>query len=491
MQRKKDIKSKAISGAIWKLLERMSAQLVSMIVAIILARLLDPNDYSVVGIVSIFFTFANVFISGGFNAALIQKKDADEEDYSSVLILSVGVALFLYALLFVLAPAIARLYKKPILIQVIRIMGLILPVNAVKSIVCAYISAHLQFRKFFFATVGGTLISAVVGISMAYAGLGPWALIAQQMTNTIIDTLILWGTTKIPLVVRIAFRKIGQLFCYGWKIFVSSTLAALYTEINPLFIGLKYSGTDLAFYTKGKSFPNLLSSICNNTLSAVLFPVLSKFQDDREELLGCTRRFIRTASFVIFPAMLGFFAVSDNFVLLLLTEKWLPAAQYIRIFCIGELFVSVHSGNCEAIKAMGRSDVFLKMEIIKKTGYFIIIGIAMVLTETPVSLAYSAIACTVLAIIVNCVPNIRLLGYRAKQQIIDILPNLFCAVVMCAVVQQINLNHCPLLLEIVIQIAAGIAVYIAVAALTRNENLYYVWTHVKQLLQHKKKSSAK
>ncbi len=467
-------------------MERMSAQLVSMIVAVILARMLDPSDYSVVGIVGIFFTFANVFISGGFNAALIQKKDADEEDYSSVMILSVGVAVFLYALLFVSAPAISRLYKKPILVQVIRIMGLILPVNAVKAIVCAYISAHLQFRKFFFATIGGTLVSAVVGISLAYAGFGPWALVAQQMTNAAIDTLILWTSARIPLVAHVSVSRIKKLFAYGWKIFASSTLAAVYTEVNPLFIGLKYSGTDLAFYTKGKSFPNLLSSICNSTLSAVLFPVLSKFQDDQKALLRCTRRFIRTASFVIFPAMLGFFAVSDAFVCLLLTEKWISAAQYIRIFCIGELFASVHSGNCEAIKAMGRSDVFLKMEIIKKTGYFIIIGAAMVLTDTPVALAYSAIACTVLAVIVNCVPNIRLLGYSVKQQFQDVLPNLFCAVVMCVVVQQINKSALPLLPRMIVQLFVGIAAYIVLAVLTRNDSLCYVWRHIRQMLLYKK-----
>jgi len=487
MQDINEIKSKAISGAAWKFLERVSAQLVSMIVAVILARLLDPKDYSIVGIVTIFFTFGNVFISGGFNAALIQKKDADKEDYSSVLLLSVGVAILLYVMLFALAPAIAKLYDKPVLIQVIRVMGLILPVNVVKSIVCAYISANLKFRKFFFATIGGTIISAVVGITMAYSGFGPWALVAQQMTNTIIDTLILLITTHIPVVPHISFAKIKALFGYGWKIFVSSALAALYTEINPLFIGLKYSGADLAYYTKGKSFPELLSSICNNTLSAVLFPVLSKFQDDREALLNCTRRFIRTASFLIFPTMLGFFAVSDGFVRLLLTEKWMSAAQYIRIFCICELFVSVNSGNCAAVKAMGRSDVFLKMEVIKKTGYFLIIGAAMVLTDSAVALAYSAIGCGVLAIIVNCAPSIWLLGYGVKKQIQDILPNLICAVVMCLAVQYIKFESIPLLLELFVQILAGALVYILMAAITRNENLLYVWDHVKQSFLSKKR----
>jgi len=487
MDQRNGIKAKAISGAFWKFLERMSAQLVSMCVAIILARLLSPEDYSVVGIVAIFFTFANVFISGGFNAALIQKKGADEEDYSSVLFLSLAVSGVIYAVLFACAPAIASLYEKPILIRVIRIMGLILPVNAFKSVICAYISSQLQFRKFFFATLGGTLASAAVGIAMAYGGCGPWALVAQQMLNTAVDTLILFITTRMPLVARISMRRIGSLFGYGWRIFASSTLAAVYTEVNPLFIGLKYSGADLAFYTKGKSFPGLLSTVCNSTLSAVLFPVLSRLQDDRQELLRCVRRFIRTSSFVIFPAMLGFFAVADSFVLLLLTEKWMPAAHYIRIFCISELFVSVCSGNCEAIKALGRSDVFLRIEIIKKSCYFAIIGLAMALTRTPEALAYSAIACTVVAVLVNSAPNVRLLHYRVRDQIADILPNLLCACAMCLAVSAFRLPGVPLAAQLVLRILAGAAIYIVVCALSGNESFRYVWHHISQRLPGKRR----
>lgn len=485
MNRKNGIKEKAISGAIWKFMERMSAQMVSMVVAIVLARLLEPDDYSVVSIVSVFFTFANVFISGGFNAALIQKKDADEEDYSSVLFLSLTIAMILYIILFFCAPAIAKLYNKPILLYVIRVMGLTLPINAAKSVVCAYISFHLQFRKFFFATIGGTVVSAVIGISMAYMNFGAWALVVQQMSNIIIDTLILWKTTKMPLVLKVSIKRLRGLFSYGWRIFVSSVIAAVYTEVNPLFIGLKYTGADLAFYAKGKSFPDLLATTCNSTLSAVLFPVLSKFQDNKEELLRGTRRFIRTASFIIFPAMLGFYAVSDNFVMLLLTEKWLPIAQYIRIFCVSELFASIHTGNCQAIKAMGRSDVFLKMEVIKKTCYFIIIGIAMYFTDTPVALAYSAIACTGVAIIVNCIPNIVLLGYKVKYQLQDIIPNLFCAAVMCIVVQKVNLKTGILLFEITAQVITGVIAYVGLGIITRNENLKYIWKNAKQMILHR------
>lgn len=483
MQIENNIKKKAVSGAIWKFLERMSAQLVSMIVAIILARLLEPEDYSVVSIVTIFFTFANVFITSGFNVALIQKKEPDAEEYSSALYLSVGMAVLLYAVLFFCAPIIAGLYERPMLIRVVRTMGLILPVNALKAIVCAYISSNLQFRKFFFATLVGTLASAVIGIVMAYAGAGPWALVTQQMTNTIIDTLILCATTRMPLVAYISGKKIREMFRYSWKVFTSSVIDVIYQEVNPLFIGLKYTGTDLAFYSKGKSFPCLLATVCNSTLSAVLFPVLAKFQDDRDELLRCLRRFTQIATFVVFPALLGFLAVSDNFVMLLLTEKWLPAAKYIRIFCVGSLMVSVEAGNRETLKALGRSDIFLKYEVIKKVFYFSIIGLCIFLTDSPVGVAYSAIGCTAVILIAALVSNARVLGYSIRCQLEDFLPNLACSCVMCIGVQMVDIGSNSVGAELALQILVGIIVYIGVCALTRNESFRYIWNIVKQMIR--------
>lgn len=481
MQRENNIKSKAISGAVWKLLERLSAQLVSMIVAIILARLLEPEDYSVVSIVTIFFTFANVFITSGFNVALIQKKEADKEDYSSAMYLSVGMALMLYGIMFLSAPAIARLYDRPMLVSVIRIMGLVLPVNGLKAIVCAYISANLQFRKFFLATLAGTLASAVVGIAMAYMGCGPWALVAQQMSNVAIDTLILCATTRIPLAPCLSMKKIREMFHYSWRIFVSSVIDVLYHELSPLFIGLKYTGTDLAFYSKGKSFPNLLATVCNNTLSAVLFPVLSKFQDDREELQRCLRRFTQIATFVVFPALLGFMAVSDNFVLLLLTEKWLPAAEYIRIFCIGALMVSVEAGNRETLKALGRSDIFLKYEVIKKMFFFSIIGLCMLFTDSPVGVAYSAIGCAAVVLVAAVISNTRVLGYSVRHQLEDFLPNLLCASIMCAVVRMVGQTTLPVGAKLTLQILVGCITYIGICAATGNKSLRYVYRSIRPL----------
>ncbi len=480
-----NIKKKAFSGAIWKFMERICAQGVSLLVSIIIARILVPEDYSVVSIVTIFFAFANVFISGGFNTALIQKKNADKEDYSSVLYLSLGISAIIYAALFFTAPYIAKIYEQPLLIPVLRVMSLILPVNALKSVLCAYISATLQFKKFFYATIGGTVISAVVGITMGIYGFGAWALVAQQMTNTVIDTVILWITTKLTFSLKVSLRKLKGLFSYGWKILTSSMLKVVYEEVNPLFIGLKFTGADLAYYSKGKNFPAMLTSTCNNTLSAVLFPVMSRYQDDKEQLLAKTRRFIRTSSYILFPAMLGFLAVADTFVQVLLTEKWMPAADYIKIFCVANMFDVIHTGNCETIKAMGRSDIFLKMEIIKKTSYFAIIGLFMLFSDSPTMLAMSAVACTVVAIIVNSIPNIKLLGYRVKYQIYDIIPNLLIAIIMCIITIVIALVPMNSILKLFVQVLIGGFSYIGLSIITKNESFRYLLEVARSMLKKK------
>ncbi len=485
-----DLKSKTISSTIWKFLERFLAQAISLIVSIMIARILSPEDYSVVSIVTIFFTFANVLISGGLNTALIQKKDADNEDYSTVLHVSVLMSIILYVVLFVSAPLIANLYEQPLLILIIRVMGLSLPITAVKSIWCAYISATLQFRKFFFATLIGTLISAVVGFTMALNGFGPWALVAQQMTNTVIDTLVLIISTRIHIVFKVSITKLKVLFKYGWKVFVSSVIGVVYAETAPLAIGVKFTPTDLAYYSKGKSFPNLLSSTTTSTLSAVLFPVLARSQDNIPALLAYTRRYIQVTSFIIFPIMLGFLAVAENFVLVLLTSKWLPVVYYIQLYCLVCMFDVIAIGNCETIKAIGRSDVYLIMEIIKKSCYFAILISFIIFSNDPKSLAISSVVCTLVQILVNSIPNIKLIGYKFRHQIADLLPNLIIALIMAVVVYVVKYIAVAPFISLCLQVVSGVIVYMLLSMLTRNKNFKYIIQTLKAFLNRGKRDEA-
>ena len=476
------LKKSAFIGMIWKLAERVGAQVVTLAISIILARLLTPDDYSIVGIVNIFFAFCNIFIIGGFNTALIQKKDADKQDYSSVLWVSLAISGALYAALFITAPWIGALYHKPLLSPVFRVMGITLIIDAVKAVVYAYVSNQLQFKKFFFATLVGTLGSAAVGIAMACAGMGPWALVAQKMISSIADTLVLTFTSKFRVQLKVSLARIKQLFSYGWKIFVSSLISTIYDQLNPLIIGLRFSAVDLSFYSKGQSFPLALNYTLDGTLTSVLFPVMSKVQDDKDRVLEYTRKFMRIASYVLFPSMVGFLAVSDSFVRVLLTEKWMPASIYIKLFCVTYMFNIIQNGNLQTIRAIGRSDIILKLEIMKKSLYFLVIFIAVLIARSPQWLAAATIVNTAIATIINTTPNRKLINYRRRDQIADIAPNLILSAIMGAAVYAVNYLPIAPLVKLGLQLVVGAVVYVILSILTRNDNFYYLLKMLKQYL---------
>lgn len=470
-----NIKKTALSNTIWKFLERIIAQGISLIVSIVIARILSPDDYSVVALVTIFFTFANVIISGGLNTSLIQKKDSDRLDYSSVLFVSLIISIVLYFLLFFLAPAISSLYNNPLITPVLRIMGLSLPISAIKSIWCAYISTKLQFKKFFFATLGGTIISGIVGIVMALKGFGPWALVAQQMINLLVDTIVLVCCTRIRIVFKISFKRLKQLFSYGWKILAANLIGTLYSEISPLIVGLKFTQQDLSFFTKGRSFPNMLSTAFTSTLSAVLFPILAKKQESKDIILKYTRLFIRISSFVVFPLMLGFFAVAEDFVLIFLTEKWIQSVFYIRIFCLCSMFDIIAIGNCETIKAIGKSGVYLLIEIIKKSLYFLTIFLFVLFAQSPEVIACASLTCVIIQICINSIPNIKLIGYNIRSQLKDILPSLLISAAMCLLVLSIGfVIPAGSIRGFAIKIILGATFYFVFSSMLNNKTFKYV-----------------
>lgn len=479
------LKRSAFSGFVWKFAERIGAQLVSLVVSIVLARILLPEDYSVVGIVTIFFAFCNVFITGGLNTALIQKKDADAEDYSTIFWVNSIISAVLYVLMYVLAPFIANIYHNDLLIPIIRVMGIAFFINGMKAVLSAYISSTLQFKKSFLSTLVGTIFSAVIGIAMAVAGFGAWALVAQQMSSALIDTCILFLTTKFRVQFVLSVKKLKELLHFGSKMFVASLISVLYDQITPLIVGLKFTSNDLAFYTKGRSFPLLLNDTITGSLSAVLFPVIAKKQDDKQSVLNMTRKYIGIASYVVFPIMLGFLAVAENFVRVVLTDKWLFAVPYIQIFSFSYMFNIIQTGNLEAIKAIGRSDIVLKLEIIKKSLYFTVILLFVLFTDSPEMLAFSSIVCTMIATIVNTVPNRSLIGYRYRDQMNDILPNLLLAGSMGVVVLIMNRIPVAPVLMLVLQLLAGAIIYVVLSVITKNEHFVYLLSILKQMVSKK------
>lgn len=466
------IKEKTISNLIWRFAERCGAQGVSFIVSIILARLLAPEDYGVISLVTVFTAILQVFVDSGLGNALIQKKDADDLDFSTVFYCNIVFCAVLYALLFICAPFIAMFYNNLALTSVIRVLGLTIIISGVKGVQQAYVSRHMIFKRFFFATLGGTVGAACIGIFMAYHGFGVWALVVQQLFNATVDTIILWITVKWRPKLIFSFERLKGLFSYGWKLLVSSLVNTIYNDVRQLIIGKVYSSADLAYYNRGKQFPNLIVENINTSIDSVLLPVMSDVQNDREKLKIMTRRSIMVSSYIMWPMMFGLMATGKNIVHILLTDKWLMCLPFLYIFCFVYGMQPIHTANLNAIKAIGRSDLFLKMEIIKKS-----VGIAIILVTMNISvlaIGLGSVFYTLFASIVNAYPNKKLLRYSYFEQMKDILPSSILAAIMAIVIYFIPLNSLNSVLQLIIQIVVGIVVYIVGSILLKLESYIFV-----------------
>ncbi len=461
-----------LSNFIWRFLERCGAQGVTLIVSIVLARLLDPNVYGTIALVTIFTTIMQIFVDSGMGNALIQKKDADDLDFSSVFYFNIVMCSVLYLIMFFLAPFIAKFYKIPELTAVVRVLSLILVISGVKNVQQAYVSRHLMFKRFFFATLGGTIGAAVIGILMAYFGFGVWALVAQMLFNTTIDTLILWITVKWRPKKMFSMQRLKSLFSYGWKLLISALLDTVYNNIRQLIIGKVYTKSDLAYYNNGKKYPEYLVSNINTAIDSVLLPTMSNEQNHPERVKSMTRRAIKTATFIIMPLMVGFAVCSRQLVSLILTDKWLPSVPFMQIFCISFAFYPIHTANLNAIKAMGRSDLFLKLEIIKKS-----IGVVTIIIAIKfgvMAMAYSMLITSFISQVVNSFPNKKLLNYSYLEQLKDMLPQIILSLVMGAIVYAVTFLKLSSVITLVIQIPVGVVVYWVGSKLFHIESYEYI-----------------
>lgn len=474
------LKSSVITSLVWKFLERIGTQGISFVVAILLARLLSPKDFGIVALVTVFVSVANVFVQSGLNTALIQKKNADNLDFSTVFFSSLALALVLYAGLFLGAPLIARFYNNQMeLVPVIRTLGLVLPLGALNSIQEAYVARNMMFKKLFYRSVGAVIPAGIVGVICAYCGLGIWSLVVQQFLNAVLICIIMWFTVKWRPSFSFSITRWKGLFSFGWKLLFSAVLDTFYRNIRDLIIGKMFTPADLGFYNRGDQFPKIIITNINTSIQSVLLPSLSSVQDDRVRLKSLARRSIRTSSFLILPMMAGLAAVAEPLTLIVLGEKWLSAVPFVQICCFSYAFWPIHTTNLSAINAVGRSDVFLKLEIIKKCYGIAVLAIAIYAFCSPIGIAMSAAVTAPLGSFVNAYPNKKLLNYGFIEQMGDFLPSLLLAVIMGGCVYWIQgfliekMELTPIVLLVVLCFV-GCLLYLGLAKLFRMECLEYL-----------------
>lgn len=473
-----------VSNLIWRFLERCGSQLVAVVVQIVLARLLAPEIFGTVAKVTIITSILMVFVDSGMANSLIQKKDPDDLDFSSVFYFNLVFCLAIYVILYFTAPLLSRFYKDEALTTIIRVLGLTIIVSGVRNVQQAYVSKTLQFKRFFFATLGGTLFSAVLGIAMAYMGYGVWALVAQQLTNVTVNTAILWLTVDWRPKLMFSLKRLGSLLSYGWKLLVSGLLETVYQRLREILIAVFYTDADLAYYNRGNSLPLLLVENINSSIDSVLLPVLSDQQDNRERVREMTRRAIRISTYIMMPLMMGLAVCAEPVVRLLLTDKWLPCVPYLRIFCFSYAFYPLHTANLNAIKAMGRSDLFLTLEIIKKVIGVIVLAITV--RHGVYAMALSLLFVSLTSQLINTWPNRKLLDYSYMYQLRDMLPSMLLSCLMGACVYPIQWLGWSDWIVLPLQVVCGAGIYVLGSLIFKLDSFGYLLSTAKKLIHRAK-----
>lgn len=464
----KDLKNKAFSGVIWKFAERLLAQGITFVVSMLLARILSPDDYGAVAIITIFIMIADVFINSGFVMAIIRKKEVTEEQLSSVFYMNLMIAVVLYAVIFFMAPLIAKLYDNEALIWLLRIIALKLPVSAYNSVQCAIVSRNMQFKKFFFATLIGTVASAIIGIYMAYKGYGAWALIAQQLSNLVIDTLCLMVIVRWYPKLMFSWHSIRNIFSFSTKNMATDLTGTAFNQLNAFVIGIKYTEADLAYYTKGQQLPNTINNTLTSAVTSVLFPAIAKVSDNMETVKKAERKSLRMMSFLLFPIMVGMAMVSKEFVLVFFTEKWSNMIIFMQLMSIDAIIGIMGAFDILTLRAIGKSNVALILELIKKPIFLGSILIAMQYGVLPI--AITSLCYSVVALLINTLAIHKYTNYNIFEKIIDCLFPIIASGIMAGCLYAFDfLPIDNIYLVLALKVIIGVIIYFTLCIITRNK----------------------
>lgn len=476
MGQKNSLSGKVAKSLIWKFCERGSVQITQFIVGLVIARILSPEDYGSVALLTIFITVATVFVQSGLSTALIQKKNTDEVDYSSVFYYSIVLATIVYALLFFLADLISKFYNMPELKIILRVMALTLFPGALNSLQIAILTKKLEFKKQFYSSLIAVILSGIIGIILAALGYGPWALVFQQLSYQVAICFVLWGLVKWRPKLVFSYSRTKMLLAYGIKLLAAKLIDTIYHNLESLIIGKKYSAETLAYCNKGKQFPLTLIDNIDGSVQSVMLSAYSKKQDNVDDVKKMLRRTLKMSTYIVFPAMLGLLAVGNPLIDFTLGEKWLPSVPYLQLYCVISMLFPLQTANLQAINAIGRSDTYLKLMIIKRILGVIVLGVSVVFFKSPYAIVIACLVTEIMAIIVNIIPNKKLLKYSLKEQIEDIIPNLFLSIFMIIPVYLISYFNCNNLIMLIVQCCLGIIIYLGLSIVSKNDSYIYIKT---------------
>lgn len=467
----KNFQNSILGGFFWKFCERFLNQILSFVTSLVLARILMPEDYGTVALVSVFINLSSVFVNHGFATALVQNKDADHRDFSTMFFCSLTCTAAIYVLLFLAAPWVADFYENPILTKVLRIFALGIPLGTCQSIQQAYISRHMLFRKTFVATVISTVVSGAVGIGMALGGFGVWALVFQTLASVLTNTVVF--LFLVPWRPRLEFSMTSarKMMRFGSRILAAEFSATFFAELRSLVVGRVYTSADLAYYNKGYQIPQLISANLSGVLTSVMFPAIANYSDDLEQVKALTKRSLSLLTYVIVPCMFGLSAVMEPMLLLLFTDKWATSIPFGQILSVDVCIALIANFLLQVMKAIGRGDAVLKLEFWKKPVYLLMLIIGVRIDV--LALAVAMLIYDVYAVLVDMFHIKKYIRYGIGEQVKDMLPAFGLGLLMAAIVLRIPMLD-SLLLTLLVKIVAGGAVYIAGSAVLKLESFLYL-----------------
>lgn len=477
----KDLGKKTVTGLLYKFGERIGVQIINFFVTIVLARLLAPEAFGTIAMVTIVITILDVFITYGFGNSLVVDKESDDLDFSTCFHFGLFIATIFYVCVYLCAPYLSVYFENEELTPVIRVMALQMPIAAINSVQQAYVSKKMMFRKFFISTSIGTVLSGIISVIMAYTGFGVWSLVFQYLAKTGFDTIFLSFIVDWKPKFIFSFQRLKKIYDYGWKILFVGLIDTVYSQLRNFIIAKKYSKADLAYYTKGMQFPGMGMNIIEPTINGVIFPAISNCNDDTAQMKSITRRLIKSSTILVFPLMIWLIVVAKPLTIFLITDKWLDSVIFLQIGCMAYLFRPVQIINNCVIRGSGRSGLLLKLDLIKKA-----IGIALLIASMPYgvkAIAWSFVLVNIISTFINIWPNRYILKYGYREQLMDIIPALCLSVFAGVLGWSIYFFKLPVLTTLVLQTLICTLVYWLMSKAMKFESYIYLEKKVIEQIQ--------
>jgi len=467
-------KTTVVKSLIYKFSERFAVKGLGLVISIILARLLGPDAFGQVALLTVFANLSLTFIESGLNTALVQSREADDRDYSTVFYITLGLSLVIIVLWQLLAPAMAAFYDSPEMVAPLRFYAFSLILSAFNSIQTARMQREMRFKEMMYCNLSATVVSGAVGIALAFLGFGLWSLVIYFFAQIAMSSIAMLFVLRWLPRSRFSMDSAKRLYGFGIKMLAAGIITTLYNDIRPLIIGKRFSTAALGYYERGQRFSSTISLNLNAAVNSVMFPVLSRAQDDKDQFSVILSKIKNLGSFIIFPAMLGMAAVAEPMVQLLLGAEWLPCIIFVQLLCIGEAQVPITAANLLAVKSLGRSDIYAKQEVLRRVLMLIVLAISVFCFDSVEAIAVGFVISAWIDALVTALPLIKLLGTNLRQQFLPLVKPMLASVIMAAAVLAFGLLNMPMLIKLMLQLILGAVVYALLCTAFKAEGIEYL-----------------